>query len=67
MNSNGDVKLNRRRGKDKVIATNMLGKPFHIRVRDNGQDYEVYLEGQKVGEGSYARPEGVTGFRWDRL
>ena len=64
MNPNGDVILNHRRAKDKVIARGMVGKPFHIRVRDDGQDYEVYLEGQKVGEGSYARPEGRTAFRW---
>jgi len=64
MNANGDVILNHRRAEDKVIAKDMVGKPFHIRVRDNGQDYEVYLDGKKVGEGSYARPEGTTGFRW---
>ena len=64
MNQNGDVILNHRRAKDKVIATNMVGKPFHIRVRDNGQDYQVYLEGRKVGEGTYARPAGETAFRW---
>lgn len=64
MNSGGDIILNHRRAKDKVIATAMVGKPFHIRVRDNGHNYEVYLEGNKVGEGSYARPEGTTSFRW---
>ena len=64
MNAKGDVILNHRRAEDKVIAKEMVGKPFLIRVRDNGQDYEVYLNGQKVGEGSYARPEGTTGFRW---
>lgn len=64
MNSKGDVTLNHRRAEDKVIATGMVGKPFHIRVRDNGLNYEVYLDGKKVGEGSYARPEGTTGFRW---
>lgn len=64
MNQHGDVILNHRRGKDKVIATGMVGKPFHIRVRDNGHDYEVYLEGGKVGEGTYARPAGETAFRW---
>ena len=64
MNSKGDVTLNHRRAGDKVIATSMVGKPFHIRVRDNGLNYEVYLDGKKVGEGSYARPEGTTGFRW---
>lgn len=64
MNSKGDIILNHRRAKDKVIAMGMVGKPFHIRVRDNGKDYEVYLDGKKVGEGSYARPEGTTAFRW---
>jgi len=64
MNANGDVILNHRRGEDKVIAERMTGKPFLIRVRDNGLDYEVYLNGKKVGEGSYARPKGTTGFRW---
>lgn len=60
----GDVILNHRRGTDQVIAKGMIGKPFHIRVKDNGNDYEVYLNGNKVGTGSYARPEGTTGFRW---
>jgi hypothetical protein len=64
MNSKGDVTLNHRRGKDQVIASAMVGKPFHIRVRDNGHDYEVYLDGKKVGGGSYARPAGKTSFRW---
>jgi hypothetical protein len=64
MSSEGDVKLNHRRGKDQVIARGMVGKPFHIRVRDNGHEYEVYLNEKKVGEGSYARPKGETSFRW---
>ncbi len=64
MSASGDIILNHRRAEDKVIANNMIGKPFRIRVRDNGHDYEVYLEGRKVGEGFYARPEGTTGFRW---
>jgi hypothetical protein len=64
MSPDGDVTLNHRRGKDEVIAKGMTGKPFLIRVRDNGLDYEVYLDGKKVGEGSYARPEGTSSFRW---
>ena len=56
--------LNHRRAKDKGIATSMVGKPFRIRVRDNELNYEIYLEDKKVGEGSYPRPEGTTGFRW---
>lgn len=64
MGGNGNILLNNRRSKDKTIATNMVGKPFLIRVRDNGLNYEVFLNGKKVGDGSYARPTGTTGFRW---
>lgn len=65
LNDNGDIKLNhRRQQEDKIIAGNMTGKPFTLKVRDNGHDYEVYLNGEKVGAGSFARPEGHTNFRW---
>lgn len=64
MNDNGDILLNHRRGKDVTILNNMTGKPFHIRVRDNGLDYEVFLNGKLAGKGSYARPSGHTNFRW---
>jgi len=64
MSSSGDVILSRRRGDKTVIATNMVGKPFYVRARDNGQDYEIYLNGNKAGNGSYARPAGKTTFRW---
>ena len=61
----GDVKLNHRRGQDdKIIATGMIRKPFHLRVRDNGLDYEVFLNGEEVGKGTFARPDGSTAFRW---
>lgn len=42
----------------------MTGKQFHICVRDNGHDFEVYLNGKQVGTGSWDRPTGDTGFRW---
>jgi len=61
---NGDVLLDHRRGEDAVIAHGMLRKSFLLRVRDNGLDYEVYLNGHKAGEGRYKRPEGKTCFRW---
>jgi len=67
MNDKGDVDFDPRhvRNGRKVIATNMTGKPFQIRVRDNGLDYELYLNDQKVGSGSYSRPAGSkTDFRW---
>lgn len=64
MNDGGDVILNRREGEDESIANDMVGKPFHIRVRDNGLEYEVFLNGKMVGDGSFARPTGKTNFRW---
>jgi hypothetical protein len=65
LSDKGDITLNHRRHqKDKVIAENMTEKSFDLKVRDNGHDYEVYLNGEKVGVGYYARPEGHTSFRW---
>lgn len=64
VSKSGNVMLNRRRGNDETIATNMIGKPFLLTVRDNGRDYEVFLNGKKVGTGTYARPTGTTCFRW---
>ena len=65
LHDNGDIKLNHRRHKeDQIIARNMTGKQFTLKVRDNGRDYEVYLDGEKVGDGHYDRPEGHTRFRW---
>lgn len=64
MNDDGDVKINHRQGDDKTVARNMVGKPFHLRIRENGHDYEVYFNGRKEGEGSYDRPRGSTNFRW---
>ncbi len=64
MSDEGDVFFNPRRKPQVKIAEKMTGKPFHIRVRDNGHDFEVYLDGKQVGTGSWPRPEGETGFRW---
>ena len=64
LSENGDIKLNHRRGTDKIIARNMTGKSFDIRIRDNGLNYEVYLNGSKMGSGSWSRPEGKNVFRW---
>lgn len=60
----GRVKLDRRRGTDDYIAENMIGKPFLLKVRDNGREYEVLLNGKTVGTGSFSRPKGTTCFRW---
>ncbi len=65
LSDDGNIKLNHRRHqKDKIIARNMTGKSFDLKVRDNGHDYEVYLNGRKVGAGHYHRPKGYTCFRW---
>lgn len=65
LGDDGSITLNHRRHQDdKVIAEKMTGKSFRLKVRDNGHDYEVYFNGQKVGAGRYARPEGHTCFRW---
>jgi len=65
LSDDGSITLNHRRHQeDVVIAENMTGKSFDLKVRDNGHDYEVYLNGKKMGAGHYDRPEGHTGFRW---
>lgn len=70
MNIKGDVVLDHRPShvigpRSKIIAAHMIGKPFFIRVRDNGLDYEVYLNGNRVDSGSFPRPPGSKNtFRW---
>lgn len=64
MDGEGSVSVNHRRGPRAVIARNMTGRPFDILVRDNGHDFEVHLNGEKVTQGSYNRPAGTTTFRW---
>jgi hypothetical protein len=61
----GDINLQYRRPHQHVsIARSMTGKSFDLKVRDNGLNFEVYYNGQKVGDGSYDRPKGTTNFRW---
>ena len=65
LSDEGNITLNHRRHqKDVVIARNMTGKSFDLKVRDNGREYEVFYNGEKVGQGHYDRPKGETGFRW---
>jgi hypothetical protein len=59
----GNVWLNRRRGEDFIIAKNMVGKSFDVRVRDNGLDYQVYVNGVLQGSGRWERTQEI-GFRW---
>lgn len=65
LSDDGDLTLNHRRHQEDVlIARNLTGKSFHLKVRDNGREYEVFINGKKVGQGHYDRPEGHTDFRW---
>lgn len=59
----GNVWLNRRSGEDEIIASDMTNRSFDVRVRDNGLDYEVYLNGEFKGSGQWERTLEV-GFRW---
>ncbi len=61
---NGDIILNHRRGTDIVLAKNMTGKSFDIRVRDDGYNYEVFYNGNFIAKGFWERPTGGTSFRW---
>ena len=70
VDAQGNVKLNHRRGEDVIIATEMKGKSIDIKVRDNGYDYEVYLNGELKGKGAMSRKHPDTqkelpsSFRW---
>ncbi len=46
-----------------LIGKNVLGKPFDMRVVDNGNDYKMYINGQLVGQDQWPRAD-VIGFRW---
>ena len=46
-----------------LLFENILGRPFDVKVRDNGFDYEMYIDDQRVGTGQWPRT-GEIGFRW---
>ncbi|CAH0528808.1 hypothetical protein [Vibrio hippocampi] len=49
---------------DKIkISDNAIGRPFDLKVRDDGLDYEMYIDGDLVGSGQFERTEEI-GFRW---
>ncbi|SBT15119.1 hypothetical protein [Vibrio celticus] len=52
-----------RGAKHTKIRDNVLGQPFDMKVRDNGLDYEMYIDGELVGTGQFKRTEEI-GFRW---
>ncbi len=63
MDDKGNVWMDRRGDVDTTFATNMIGKAFDLKVRDNGMDYEVYVGDKYIGNGTWPRTEEV-GFRW---
>ncbi len=51
-----------RRGQDRNLVE--TGRQFDLRVRDNGHDYEVYVDGNLKVSGSYDRQGLHSTFRW---
>ncbi len=72
MTGDGDVCLCHRTKRmngeaPEVLASDMVGRSFHLKARDNRRDYEVYVNGELVGSGQYDRwQEGSRRhmFRW---
>lgn len=76
MSATGEIHFLRRRpapGQERVIvmAENMTGKSLSIKVRANGEDYQVYQKTpteqgpwKLVTQGSYTKAQGKVSFRW---
>ncbi len=47
----------------KLISANAIGRPFDMKVLDDGLDYEMFIDGQSVGNGQWKRTQKI-GFRW---
>ncbi|WP_157964638.1 hypothetical protein [Algibacillus agarilyticus] len=47
----------------KKLRDNVIGQPFDMKVRDNGLDYEMWIDGESVGTGQWQRTLEI-GFRW---
>ena len=62
VDENGDLWYHPRRGfaeensiDRKLIAKNVIGRPFDLTVLDNGLDYEMFIDGQSVGKDKWLR------------
>jgi hypothetical protein len=65
MSDNGDIWAVNRYDNKVVIAKNMTGKSFDVKVRDNGSRWEMYLDGELKAASNYSKPKGSTNrFRW---
>ncbi len=65
LKDNGDIVISndKKESPMKPIASNMKGKHFDLRVRDNGHNYQVFFNEKLVNEGSFSR-SSKTAFRW---
>ncbi len=64
LEKNGDIILDHRQKTNVVLAKNMVGKSFDLKVMDDGHDYKVYFNGKLIDSGFLSRPTGSTNFRW---
>ncbi len=66
MHAQGSVGVDPRNHKGmRIIARNMVGEPFFVRVLDNGDQWRVYLNGKFIESGSFPCPaKSKTTFRW---
>lgn len=46
-----------------LISKNAVGRPFDLKVLDDGLDYEMFIDDQSVGKGQWQRTKEI-GFRW---
>jgi len=62
---NGDFIWDRRNNRtaQQVLVSNYVGKSVDVKVRDNGLDYEIYINGVRVVQHSLERLGGCH-FRW---
>ncbi|WP_299313159.1 carbohydrate-binding protein [uncultured Aquimarina sp.] len=66
MENDGRIRYNPRQGGSgwKTMVQDATNKSFHIRVRDYGNKYEVYLNGALFESRNYNRGSGGGHFRW---
>lgn len=66
IDSDGRLVVNERREPDTIVYDrDMTGRGFDAEVRDDGEHYEVYVDGTEVASGRFFRhPSLATTFRW---
>ncbi len=70
LSGNGSLTVNNRWGTDVVVtnsdgsAKNFDGIGFDVRVRDDGRNYKVWIDGVLWSDYYYPRETGETTFRW---